>query len=337
MLPFLEWRIFLSKIELRHISHSYGDVNVLNDINLDIEDGEFFTLLGPSGCGKTTLLRIIAGFIQCSNGKILMDDKNINSVPPEKRNIGFVFQNYALFPHMSVWENVCFGLNIKKLTKSKTEEIAKKYLDLVNLYDYRNKKISQLSGGQQQRVAVARSLAIEPKVLLLDEPMSNLDVSLREEMREEIRRIQKKLNITAVFVTHDQSEACSISDRIAVFNEGECLQCDTPENIYFNPITDFTANFLGKTNILTKEYLFEKGLDIKKDKVYIRSEMIKLYSKPEHGRIKVKITEKKFYGNITQYICNDGYMNFIVEEFSLLNSRKIGDTVYMQISFAIGD
>ena len=321
----------MSRIELKHISHSYDNTMVLHDINLCIENGEFFTLLGPSGCGKTTLLRIVAGFISGAKGDILLDGKNIHAMPPEKRNIGFVFQNYALFPHMTVWENVCFGLSIKKYSKSQIEDTARKYLKLVDMEAYQDRKIDELSGGQQQRVAVARSLAIEPNILLLDEPMSNLDVSLREEMRNEIRNIQRKLHITTIFVTHDQNEALSISDRIAVFNQGNCLQCDTPEKIYFEPADEFVAGFLGKTNVISREYLLSRNLPALKDRLFIRPEMIALSFSCSSSMVPAVITEKQFCGSVTRYICQDNNQKFIVDTLSSPHSYQTGDRVFLKL------
>ena len=202
----------MKSIELRQINHYYGKDQALENINLTIEEGEFFTLLGPSGCGKTTILRILGGFITPSSGNIFVGDKDITNLGPEKRNMGTVFQNYALFPNMTVEENVAYGLKIKKLPKNTIKEKCDFYLELAGLTDYRKKRVDELSGGQQQRVAIARALAIEPTMLLLDEPMSNLDVALRIKMREEIREILQKIGITTLFITHDQQEALAISD-----------------------------------------------------------------------------------------------------------------------------
>ena len=225
----------MKNIELRKINHYYGKDQALENINLTIEEGEFFTLLGPSGCGKTTILRILGGFIAPSSGSIVVSDKDITNLGPEKRNMGTVFQNYALFPNMTVEENVAYGLKIKKLPKNTIKEKCDFYLELAGLTDYRKKRVDELSGGQQQRVAIARALAIEPTMLLLDEPMSNLDVALRIKMREEIREIQQKIGITTLFITHDQQEALAISDKIAVMDKGRVLQVGTPMEVYKNP------------------------------------------------------------------------------------------------------
>ena len=326
----------MSEIKLCDISHSYNLTPVLKDVNLTIKSGEFFTLLGPSGCGKTTLLRIIAGFITDSKGKIMIDGKDISSLPCEKRNIGFVFQNYALFSHMTVFENVAFGLKTKKLNKKAVEEKTDYYLKLVSMSAYKNRKISELSGGQQQRVALARALAIEPAILLLDEPMSNLDVSLREEMRLELKALQERLKITTVFVTHDQNEALSISDKVAIINDGVCLQCDTPEKIYNFPKNAFIASFLGKTNAVEKSYF--NALNIHSDSrfIYIRPEMLLIKNSEEAFTVKVKITKKQFLGNITRYICSDEKTTFTVDELSdISNLKSEGESAFLAVKSGI--
>ena len=243
----------MKNIDLKDVNHYYGKEQVLHNINLTIKEGEFFTLLGPSGCGKTTILRLIGGFMKPSSGNIYVGDKDITNLEPEHRNMGTVFQNYALFPNMTVEENVAYGLKIKKLPKNIIKEKCEKYLDLAGMLDYRKKRIDELSGGQQQRVAIARALATEPTMLLLDEPMSNLDVALRVKMREEIREIQQKIGITTLFITHDQQEALAISDKIAVMDKGRVLQVGTPMEVYKNPSNDFVANFVGTSNIIQME------------------------------------------------------------------------------------
>lgn len=249
------------KITLEGISHSFADNEVLKDINLEIQEGELFTLLGPSGCGKTTILRIIAGFLQPAAGRVYLGGQDITGFAPEKRNIGTVFQNYALFPHMNVEENVQYGLKLKHLPKGVLEERVQIYLDLVGLYTFRKRKISELSGGQQQRVALARSLAIEPQVLLLDEPMSNLDAALRDRTRDEIHILQQKLRITTLFITHDQKEAISISDKIAVMNGGCVVQTGSPREVYGNPANGFSANFIGESNVFDSGELRVLGIE----------------------------------------------------------------------------
>jgi len=231
--------------------HSGGvAVTAVNDVNLEIKKGELVTLLGPSGCGKTTTLRMIAGFEFPTVGKIILDGQEINPLPPHKREMSMVFQSYAIFPHLNVFENIAYGLNVQRLSKPIIKERVDKVLALVHLEGYGNRTPTQLSGGQQQRVALARALVMEPKVLLMDEPLSNLDAKLREEMRTEIRRIQKELNITSIYVTHDQIEAMTLSDRIVVMNQGIIEQIGTPVNIYRFPNSKFVANFIGRANFV---------------------------------------------------------------------------------------
>ena len=227
-----------------------GEVVAVQDVNLEIQKGELVTLLGPSGCGKTTTLRMIAGFEFPTSGRIVLDGQEINSLPPHKRDMSMVFQSYALFPHLTVFENIAYGLNVQRLNKKTIAERVGRVLDLVHLRGYGDRAPGQLSGGQQQRVALARALVMEPKVLLMDEPLSNLDAKLREEMRTEIRRIQKTLNITSVYVTHDQIEAMTLSDRIVVMNEGVIEQIGTPVEIYRFPNSRFVANFIGRANFI---------------------------------------------------------------------------------------
>jgi iron(III) transport system ATP-binding protein len=227
-----------------------GEVVAVHEVNLDIQKGELVTLLGPSGCGKTTTLRMIAGFEFPTEGRIVLDGLEINSLPPHKREMSMVFQSYALFPHLTVFENIAYGLNVQRLNKKTIAERVGRVLDLVHLQGYGDRAPGQLSGGQQQRVALARALVMEPKVLLMDEPLSNLDAKLREEMRTEIRRIQKTLNITSVYVTHDQIEAMTLSDRIVVMNEGVIEQIGSPVEIYRFPNSRFVANFIGRANFI---------------------------------------------------------------------------------------
>jgi spermidine/putrescine transport system ATP-binding protein len=238
-----------SDVIIRDVSKSFGDFRVLNNINLTIHKGEFFSLLGPSGCGKTTLLRIIAGFESPDFGVVMFDDKDVLSDPPNRRQSNTVFQNYALFPHLTVYENVAFPLRIKKSPKENIEPKVKEYLKLVQLEGHAQKKPNQLSGGQKQRVAIARALINEPRVLLLDEPLSALDAKLRQHMLIELDQIHDKIGITFIYVTHDQTEALSVSDRIAVMNSGDVLQVGTPYEIYESPSTDFVARFIGETNL----------------------------------------------------------------------------------------
>ncbi len=238
-----------TSIKITEVTKRYGDKTVIPKLSLDIRDGEFFTLLGPSGCGKTTLLRMIAGFNTIEDGTISFDNDVINSIPPYKRNIGMVFQNYAIFPHMSVRKNVEYGLVQRKLDKKTIREQADAIMETVKITEYADRSPNQLSGGQQQRVALARAIVIHPTVLLMDEPLSNLDAKLRIEMRSAIRDIQKNVGITTVYVTHDQEEALAVSDRIAVMNLGELQQVGTPFELYHRPANLFVATFVGSSTI----------------------------------------------------------------------------------------
>ena len=240
----------------------YGENVIIPDLSLEIKKGEFFTLLGPSGCGKTTLLRMIAGFNTIEGGDFYFDEKRINDMDPVKRNIGMVFQNYAIFPNMSVEDNVAFGLKTRKLPAETIKEQTDKFLKLMQIEEYRDRMPARLSGGQQQRVALARALAITPDVLLMDEPLSNLDAKLRVEMRTVIRQIQHNVGITTVYVTHDQEEAMSVSDRIAVMKKGVIQQVGTPQNLYQRPANVFVANFIGRNNMLTGELKIENGQSV---------------------------------------------------------------------------
>ncbi|AMS44614.1 iron(III) transport system ATP-binding protein [Aminobacter ciceronei] len=237
-------------ISIRDVNLFYGDLQVLKDINLEIQPGEFFAFLGPSGCGKTTLLRLIAGFNTARQGSVVVGGVDVLDMPPWKRDIGMVFQSYALWPHMTVARNVAFGLEERRLPRAEVERRVDAALNLVGLKHLAGRRPAQLSGGQQQRVALARTIAIEPKVLLLDEPLSNLDAKMRVEVRRELRELQQRLQLTTIFVTHDQEEANTVCDRIAVFNEGRIQQVGTPMGLYEKPANLFVANFLGTANIL---------------------------------------------------------------------------------------
>ncbi len=238
-------------IQFKNIVKSFEDGQVvLKGVSLDIYENEFVTLLGPSGCGKTTLLRILGGFLQPTEGKVLFDGEDIVNVPPYKREINTVFQKYALFPHMNVYDNIAFGLTIKKEPKDVIAQKVMRMLRLVSLEDYADRNVTELSGGQQQRIAIARALVNEPSVLLLDEPLGALDLKLRKEMQQELKYIQQEVGITFIFVTHDQEEALTMSDKIVVMNAGEIQQIGTPTEIYRYPVNEFVANFIGETNII---------------------------------------------------------------------------------------
>ena len=240
-------------VECRNVSLSYGRTEVLKGVSLVVEPGEFFALLGPSGSGKSTLLRLIAGFNQQNSGQLLVDGQNIAAVPPHKRNIGMVFQSYALWPHMTVWDNVAFGLVERKVRSSELKARVAAALELVSLSQYARRYPNELSGGQQQRVALARTIVIEPQVLLLDEPLSNLDRNLRVQMRQELLSLQRRLGITTIFVTHDQEEAMTTADRMAVMDQGAVQQVGSPSNLYDFPCNRFVANFVGTMNVLEGE------------------------------------------------------------------------------------
>ena len=253
-------------ISLENIAVSFDGEKILNDINLDIKDKEFVTFLGPSGCGKTTTLRIIGGFLKPDSGIVRFDGKEINNIPPYKRNVNTVFQRYALFPHLNVYDNIAFGLKIKKFSDKEIQKRVGAMLELVNLKGFEKRSIDRLSGGQQQRVAIARALVNEPKVLLLDEPLGALDLKLRKEMQIELKRMQKKLGITFIFVTHDQEEALTMSDTIAVMNHGVIQQIGCPTDVYNEPKNRFVARFIGESNIfeatMRRDYLVNiHGID----------------------------------------------------------------------------
>lgn len=295
-------------IELNDIEVKYGDFVALQDINLRVKAGEFFTLLGPSGCGKTTTLRTIAGFLNPTKGDILIRDNIINDVPSEKRGIGMVFQSYALFPTMTVAENIAFGLKIKKESKEYTNE---RVLELSKIVDLKSEQldrnVSELSGGQQQRVAIARALANKPEILALDEPLSNLDAKLRKQLRLELKNIQRDLGMTTLYVTHDQEEALTISDKIAVFNNGKIEQIGTPIEIYNHPKTEFVCNFIGEATELTSEFVKENlKIDTTNyEKHYIRPDKINIKRRNDgqlsEGEFISVVTGNDFYGTYINY------------------------------------
>ena len=237
-------------IEIKNLSKAFGDKKVLEDINLYIRRGEFLTLLGPSGCGKTTLLRMIAGFLQPDEGSILMEGKELAGIPPHERPLNTVFQRYALFPHLDVYDNIAFGLKLKKVPEDEIEKRVRRVLKLVAMSDYEDRNVDTLSGGQQQRIAIARAIVNQPKVLLLDEPLAALDLKMRKDMQTELKEMHKKLGITFIYVTHDQEEALTLSDTIVVLNEGRIQQIGTPVDIYNEPVNSFVADFIGESNIL---------------------------------------------------------------------------------------
>ena len=274
-------------VDIKNVKKSYEDTLVLKNLSLYIKENEFVTLLGPSGCGKTTLLRIIGGFEQLDEGEVIFGGKDLKNTPAYKREINTVFQNYALFPHLNVYENIAFGLNIKKTKKDVIDSEVKKALKMVKLEGYENRKITKLSGGQQQRVAIARAIVNKPKLLLLDEPLGSLDLKLRQDMQYELKEMQKDLGISFIFVTHDQEEALTMSDTVVVMREGVIQQIGTPEDIYNEPKNRFTASFIGESNIvegiMKKDYLVNfGGYDfICVDKGFTENEEIDVVIRPE--------------------------------------------------------
>ncbi len=297
-------------IQFKNIVKEFNGQFVLKGINLDIYENEFVTLLGPSGCGKTTLLRILGGFLNPTEGQVIFDGEDISNVPPYKREVNTVFQKYALFPHMNVYDNIAFGLKIKKEPKDIIKQKVMRMLKLVNLEDYGDRNVTEMSGGQQQRIAIARALVNEPKVLLLDEPLGALDLKLRKEMQHELKKIQQEVGITFIFVTHDQEEALTMSDKIVVMNDGEIQQIGTPIDIYNEPINEFVANFIGESNIIDGvmlddyEVLFEdkkfKCVDMgfkpnEKVDVVIRPEDLDIVPK-EKGKLKGTVKSVLFKG-----------------------------------------
>ena len=248
-------------IKIENLSKSFGEKVILDNINLDIKRGEFVTLLGPSGCGKTTLLRMLAGFMQPDNGAITMEDKDILSIPPHKRPLNTVFQRYALFPHLNVYENIAFGLKLKKVDSKEIEQRVRKALKMVSMTDYEDRDVNSLSGGQQQRVAIARAIVNQPQVLLLDEPLAALDLKMRKDMQLELKQMHEALGITFIYVTHDQEEALTLSDTIVVMSEGKIQQIGTPIDIYNEPVNSFVADFIGESNILNGTMIRDKEVE----------------------------------------------------------------------------
>lgn len=337
----------MSKISVKNVVKKYGDNTVIPDLTVEIKDGELFTLLGPSGCGKTTLLRMIAGFNSIEGGDIYFNEKRINDMDPSKRNIGMVFQNYAIFPNLTVRDNVAFGLKNRKMDKEKIKKETDQYLNLMQIMEYAERMPNQLSGGQQQRVALARALVIIPDVLLMDEPLSNLDAKLRLEMRSVIRHTQKNVGITTVYVTHDQEEAMAISDTIAVMKDGIIQHVGTPRDIYQRPRNVFVATFIGRTNIIPARVedgavVFENGyreelsvLQNEKNQdvlVSVRPEEFIIDKKGGNG-IGACVKESTYLGLNTHYFVEteNGHMVEIIEESSLEEDLKPGQRVMLRV------
>ena len=314
----------MSMVEITDLCKSFSTVRAVDHVSLQIEDGEMLCLLGPSGCGKTTLLRLLSGFLVPDAGKIIMDGRDVTRQPPERRPTSLVFQSYALFPHLNVFENIAFGLRIRKLSSEEIRSRVRDMLQIVDLEGLENRAIRQLSGGQQQRVALGRALVMEPKVLLLDEPLSNLDAKLRVETRAQIRSIQKRVGITSIFVTHDQEEALTMADRIAVMNAGIIEQVDSPRGIYHHPVNRFVADFIGKSNFFDARYdpvkrcckladgniVLTQGqkteLEAGDYSLGLRPEYLKLADKDDqipsgHNVLKGTVEEVMFLGEMTDY------------------------------------
>ena len=303
-----------SIIEIKNINVSYGSNHVLKDVNLNIENKDFYTFLGPSGCGKTTLLRLVAGFEKSSSGELFIDGKEVSNLNPWERDVGMVFQNYALWPHMTVYKNICFGLEEKKVNKKEIDIRVDEVLELVDLKDLRNRYPYQLSGGQQQRVALARTLVVKPKVLLLDEPLSNLDAKLRVQMRKELLDLHTKIGITTIFVTHDQEEANSMSTNLAILNDGVVQQVGKPVDLYNNPANTFVANFLGTTNVISgtfKNNIFTSNNGLIINDIPSNENATSILLRPQNlyfenfdtklQNFSAKIKSQEFLGNIIRY------------------------------------
>lgn len=304
-------------LSLKNISKKYKDKEILKNISFDIREGELVCILGPSGCGKTTLLNIIGGFISDFSGDVLLSDENINNIPPEKREIATVFQSYGLFTHKNVIDNVSYGLKLLKIDKNMRGKRARDMLEKVGLAGYDKKKIKELSGGEQQRVAIARSMVLNPKLLLLDEPLSNLDVHLRDVMRKEIKRIQKQFGVTMIIVTHDQEDAFKLADRVIVINEGHIEQIGTPEELYKEPKNNFISSFIGENNII------DESLVIRPEEV-----SIKLDSSGEG-----KVVDVTYLGATVEYLVETPDGNILkVLTMSTAERFNIGDKVLVQIN-----
>ena len=326
-------------VELKHVGKRYGDTQVLKDVNIEIEQGKFYTLLGPSGSGKTTILRAIAGFLDVSEGEVLFDGKRINDVPANQRKVNTVFQDYALFPHLNVFDNVAFGLRLHRMSKETIKTKVTDALKMVRLQGYADREISELSGGQQQRVAIARAIVLEPQVLLLDEPLSALDAKLRKDMQYELRELQERLGITFLFVTHDQEEALALSDEIFVMNDGQVQQSGTPVDIYDEPVNHFVADFIGESNIIQghmiKDFLVEfNGKQFECADAGMRpNEPVEVVLRPEDldisaadaGKVNVEVDTQLFRGDYYEIVAYDQLKNeWLIHS---TNPAKDGETV----------
>jgi len=329
-------------ITFNNIQINFGSFHAIKNLNLHIKEGEFFTFLGPSGCGKTTILRSLVGFIEPSGGQILLNNSDITHVPIEKRGISMVFQSYALFPTMNVYENIAFGMRVKKASKAIVDREVRDIAQKVDLKeDQLYKKVSELSGGQQQRVAIARALVLKPSILALDEPLSNLDAKLRNQLRNELKKLQKKFGITTIYVTHDQEEALTLSDRIAVFNNGIVEQVGTPQEIYNQSKTEFVCNFIGDINkiepLIIENSRLKDFLDPQK-KAYIRNEKISLLPLTGSDVVQMKgtIIDQEFYGLYSKYLIEveGGGVLKTIEKESGLTLNKVGEVIDININIS---
>lgn len=329
-------------VELKNVYVSFEDEKVLDGMNLSIKDKEFITLLGPSGCGKTTTLRLIAGFLEPDSGEIAFDGKNLNGVPAYKRQVNTIFQRYALFPHLNVYENVAFGLRVKKMPEKEIKKQVTDMLSLVNLDGFEKRKVNTLSGGQQQRVAIARAIANRPKVLLLDEPLAALDLKLRKDMQKELRNIQRQLGITFIFVTHDQEEALTMSDRVVVMDKGKIQQVGTPKDIYNEPKNAFVADFIGESNILDGTMFDDYDVEFSGhrfkclDKGFAKNESVDVVVRPEDvdivpvekGMLSGTVTSVVFLGVHYEIIVDIGGFKWMIQT---TDENFVGDNVGLYI------
>ncbi|WP_186430601.1 ABC transporter ATP-binding protein [Clostridium sp. BSD9I1] len=321
----------MALLELRNITAGYGDNMILKNFNFQVEKGELVSLLGPSGCGKTTTLRLVQGFLNSTEGQFIFDGEDYTKVPVHKRNFGYVFQNYALFPHLSIFDNVAFGLKLRKVDNLEINKRVMEMLEVVDLKGFEKRFPDELSGGQKQRVALARALVIRPGLLLFDEPLSNLDAKLRVKMRVEIRKIQQRLGITAIYVTHDQEECFSISDKVAVMNGGIIEQLDNPINIYNNPLTEFTAKFVGFENFIDLNLISEEnGQGVYKAKnsgifytSYVKGSDVKGTIRPED--IEIQRFDGRNSENTLEGIV--GISTFLGKQIQYIVSTKLGDYI----------
>lgn len=337
-------------VKLSNVTKKFDDTTVIKDFSLDIYEGEFITLLGASGCGKTTVLKIISGLEDATTGKVFIANKDVTNVDATKREVNTIFQNFALFPKMTVFENISFGLQMKKVPKPEIEQRVKKVIDLVKLKGFENRYPHELSGGQQQRVAIARGVVMNPKVLLLDESLCSLDLKLKKNMQVELKRIQKELGITFIYVTHAQDEALSMSDRIAIMNQGVIEQLGTPQEVYSHPKSVFVADFIGeanildaevvniKDNILTLSFMNNKEISIKTNKEFNKNDLVKIIIRPEDVFPQIKVVKNSIHGKIidstysgynTKLYINIDEQYTLKSTISDINDFKDGQDVYI--------